>query len=70
MSQNACVALTIVNVEYSEFMNLLKDQNELRTLTRSTFVHTPNRPEFASHPLVLVKDMFFLTTTIKTFTRL
>ena len=54
ISQNACVALTIVNAEYSEFMNLLKNQNVLRTLTRSTFTHTQNIAIIAFHSVVRV----------------
>ena len=54
ISQNACVALTIVNVEYSEFMNLLKNQNVLRTLTRSTFTHIQNIAIIAFHSVVKV----------------
>ena len=54
ISQNVGVALTIVNVEYSEFMNLLKNHNVLRTLTRSTFTHTQNIAIIAFHSVVKV----------------
>ena len=54
ISQNVRVALTIVNVEYSEFMNLLKNQNVLRTFTRSTFTHTQNIAIIAFHSVVKV----------------
>ena len=54
ISQNVRVALTNVNVEYSEFMNLLKNQNVLRTCTRSTFTHTQNIARIAFHSVVRV----------------
>ena len=54
ISQNVRVALTIVNVEYSECMNLLKNQNVLRTFTRSTFTHTQNIAIIAFHSVVVV----------------
>ena len=58
ISQDVGVALTIVNVEYSEFMNLLQNENVLRTLTRSTFTHTQNIAVVAFHSAVRVWCMF------------
>ena len=40
---------------YLYFVKLLKNQNVLNTLTRSTFAHAPNQALFKSISLVLVK---------------
>ena len=68
ISQNARVALTIVNVEYSEFMNLLNTQNVRRTRTRSTFTHTQNIAIIAFHSVVKVWCTF-LHNASQMFTR-
>ena len=59
ISQNVGVALTIVNVEYSESMNVLKNQNVLRTRTKSKFTHTQNIAIIAFHSVVKVWCTFF-----------
>ena len=58
MAQIACVALTMVNVAYSDFVKKLKNKNGLRTLTRSIFAHTRNRAGFTNHSLVRLSSVF------------
>lgn len=59
MTEIAHVALTSVNVTYSEITKLSKSHNVHRMLTRSTFAHAPNHTKFKSHPLVTIKHTIF-----------
>ena len=56
--ENACDALTMENVAYSDFMEIMKNENVLRTLTRSIFAHTQNSSGITIHSLVKVSGIF------------
>ena len=59
MTEITHVALTSVNVTYSEITKLSKSHNMHRMLTRSTFAHAQNHTKFKSHPLVTIKHTIF-----------
>ena len=58
IAENACDALTMENVTYSDFMKIMKNENVLRTYTRNIFAHTQNSSGFTIHSLVNVSGIF------------
>ena len=58
IAENACDALTMENVTYSDFMKIVKNENVLRTNTRSIFAYTQNSSGFTIHSLVKVSYIF------------
>ena len=57
IAEDACDALTMENVTYSDFMKIMKNENVLRTHTRSIFAYTQNSSGFTIHYLVCASGM-------------
>ena len=60
IAENACDALNIENVPYSDSMKIMENKNVLRTRTGSIFTHThtQNSSGFTTHSLVNVSGTF------------